>query len=391
MNINFGAFKILVATSNLHAINAIKRQLNKKYQIINSISMNDTIKKIFNESVSLILLDTKQNGNIGKQDLYSLLYDINMTKKIPIIMMDVRKGNIKFNTHGFDIDSQTYGIQELDERMEDVLIHSSSYYTDNEDVQNFMSSLILALESKDEYSKNHSARVAKYATQLAKDMNSSKNFVHTVNMSGWFHDIGKISIPDSILLKPGRLTDDEFAIIQRHPVVSEKICAPIKVFDRFLPIIRGHHERVDGRGYPDGLRGAKIPLEARIIAVADTFDALTSNRSYRKALSMERVLQIMKDGAGTQWDADVVTCFLYYFNPERMANILRQSTSINFTRQENLIRGTIFDTDQETLDKMGEATKTSMKILKDKRPKRMKDTMDIDNRVHSSQSVIVEA
>jgi putative two-component system response regulator len=129
-------------------------------------------------------------------------------------------------------------------------------------------------------------------------------------VAGLVHDIGKVAVPDDILLKPGRLTPEETAIMQQHPVVGENICEPLKSFRRILPIIRHHHERMDGSGYPDGLRGERIPLNAHIVQIADIYDALTSNRPYREALSPCRALEILSEEAGRGWlDQDLVNHF----------------------------------------------------------------------------------
>lgn len=337
---NFGFFKIIVATPNVNAFLQIKNFLKDKYQLIPCYEINETLKTIFNDKISLIILDTKQNNFIGTQPLYSFLYEIDMAKKIPMIMMNNNKQNLSFSNYGY---GQLYNLEDLDNNVETTILQNKNFFKDNEDIQNFISSLIIALESKDEYSRNHSARVAKYAEQLAKDMGKSQNFVSVVHMAGLFHDIGKIGIPDTILLKPTKLTDEEFDIIKTHPEKSENICSPIKIFSRLLPIVRGHHERFDGKGYPDNLKGFNIPEESRIIAIADAFDALTSNRAYRIAFSMEKVLSIMNDNAGTQWDSDIIKCFLDNFEEKKVINLLKQTPTINFINKENLINGTIFN------------------------------------------------
>ncbi|MCL6585462.1 MAG: HD-GYP domain-containing protein, partial [Anoxybacillus sp.] len=131
--------------------------------------------------------------------------------------------------------------------------------------------------------------------------------------SAILHDIGKIGIPDAVLLKDGRLTDEEFAWIKKHPVLGENILRqvqPIEEVKDLLPGIRSHHERIDGKGYPDGLKGEQIPLFGRIIAVADAFDAMTSDRPYRKGMSVETAVSILLSGKGTQWDAEMVDHFV---------------------------------------------------------------------------------
>jgi putative nucleotidyltransferase with HDIG domain len=165
-----------------------------------------------------------------------------------------------------------------------------------------------ALEAKDENTRNHSARVAVLAEALAERMCPEDcEFHRRIRLAGLLHDIGKIGVPEAILNKPGRLEPAEFAQIQKHPVIGEMILRPLLEGDEdILGMVRHHHERWDGRGYPDGLAGEETPLSARIAAVADAFDAMRCARPYRQGMPLETVLGVLRDGAGTQWDAEVV-------------------------------------------------------------------------------------
>ena len=341
------ALRILVATPNIDLYNKITSLLSRYgfSLIIYSGDVNTTIKLALNEKISLIILDTRQNVPVGTQSLYELLYELNVTKKIPIITMAQRRETVLFKNYGI---TNSYTFDCLPEKVEEIFAHKNPYFDSNEEIEHFISSLVIALESKDAYSKNHSARVAKYASLIAEDMGKNKEFISDVNVAGLFHDLGKIGVPDSILLKPSQLTNEEFSIIKQHPAQSERICAPIKVFDKLLPIIRGHHERIDGNGYPDGLRGEEIPEKARIIAIADAFDALTSNRAYRKAFDLNKVLDILYSNSGKQWDKDIMKCFLDRFDEVRLARLLKQNSVNIFTKSENLIAGTIFDDSVES-------------------------------------------
>ncbi|MBQ7585239.1 MAG: HD domain-containing protein [Desulfovibrionaceae bacterium] len=159
-----------------------------------------------------------------------------------------------------------------------------------------------AIDAKDTYTKGHSARVAKYAKEIAKRAAFNESRQDQIYMIGLLHDVGKIGVPDEIINKPGRLTDEEYAVIKTHPVVGAKILQSIEEMPKLVTGARWHHERFDGRGYPDGLKGEEIPEEARIIAVADAYDAMTSNRSYRKELAQEYVRAEMVKGQGSQFD-----------------------------------------------------------------------------------------
>ena len=159
-----------------------------------------------------------------------------------------------------------------------------------------------AIDAKDAYTNGHSSRVADYAREIARRFGYSRKQQDGIYMMGLLHDVGKIGVPDSVINKPSRLTDEEFAIIKTHPVLGERILRNIKERPELAVGAHWHHERYDGRGYPDGLFGDAIPEEARIIAVADAYDAMTSTRSYRGILPQERVRDEIENGRGTQFD-----------------------------------------------------------------------------------------
>ena len=167
---------------------------------------------------------------------------------------------------------------------------------------NIVQTLAGTIDAKDSYTKGHSARVAAYATEIARRCGYDEDEQADIYIMGLLHDIGKIGVPDSIIQKTGRLTDEEFAYIKKHPVTGDKILKNIKNKNELSIGARWHHERYDGRGYPDGIKGDEIPEQARIIAVADAYDAMTSCRSYREPLPQEKVLSEIKNGSGTQFD-----------------------------------------------------------------------------------------
>jgi HD-GYP domain-containing protein (c-di-GMP phosphodiesterase class II) len=166
-----------------------------------------------------------------------------------------------------------------------------------------------ALDARDKYTSGHSERVASTARCIAIQMQLPGQDVEDIYISGLLHDIGKIGIPDHVLLKPGRLTDEEFEIIKQHSKIGYEILKQIPAMSRVLPGVLHHHESLDGQGYPGGLKGNAIPLMARILAVADAFDAMTSNRAYRPKMPLEKAFAILKNHAGIQWDAEVLHAF----------------------------------------------------------------------------------
>ncbi len=172
--------------------------------------------------------------------------------------------------------------------------------------------LVLAAEYKDEDTGDHIIRIGRFATLIAEKAGLSRTDIHNIGYSAPMHDIGKIGIPDQILLKPGKLTAEEFEVIKTHTSIGARILAqsnsPIIRYAQQIAI--SHHERWDGKGYPQGLSGTRIPLSGRIVALADTFDALTSNRPYKQAYPLELSLQIMQDNRGTQFDPDLLDLFM---------------------------------------------------------------------------------
>jgi len=169
--------------------------------------------------------------------------------------------------------------------------------------------LAAAVDAKDPYTRGHSQRVAGYAVAIAQALGLSELDVARVRLAGQLHDVGKIGVPDAILTKPGALDDAEFTILKQHPVVGERMLGAVPFLQEILPAVRHHHERWDGRGYPDGLVAAVIPPDAAILAVADSFDAMTSSRTYRPALPLSEARRRLREGSGTQFDARVVVAF----------------------------------------------------------------------------------
>src|ERR1035437_7877157 len=161
--------------------------------------------------------------------------------------------------------------------------------------------LARSIEGKDPYTHGHCERLADYSARLGEHLALSEEQVIALRRAGVVHDIGKVAVPDAILLKPGTLTAEEWKLIREHSVVGERICAPLKSFRLVLPIIRHHHEKLDGSGYPDGLRGENIPVTARVLQIVDVYDALTTVRPYKPAFSVPDALQTMKEEVAKGW------------------------------------------------------------------------------------------
>lgn len=181
------------------------------------------------------------------------------------------------------------------------LLRLKQFTDELENAEGVLFSLAQSIEARDPYTLGHCERLAEVSARLGGKLGLPDEDIKALRRAGIVHDIGKVVVPDAILLKPGPLSPDETETMRKHPVVGERICAPLRTFGLVLPIIRHHHERHDGSGYPDGLRGDEIPLTASILQLADVYDALTTDRPYRKASNSEVALKIMEDEATLGW------------------------------------------------------------------------------------------
>ena len=189
------------------------------------------------------------------------------------------------------------------------------FHNDSNNSNNHMidvvASLAGAIDAKDTYTKGHSHSVSRYSEALARTMNLPEDEVERIKLGALLHDVGKIGIPENVLKRPGKLEDDEWEIMKQHPVIgAKKVLEPVETLKDLIPMVMHHHEHWDGSGYPLGLKGEEIPLAARIVAVADTFHALISDRPYRKGLPLQKALEILRVGAGIQWDKELVRKFI---------------------------------------------------------------------------------
>lgn len=179
----------------------------------------------------------------------------------------------------------------------------------NEYFYRVVQAMVRSLEAKDAYTRGHSDRVSEYAVKIARAMGFSPEKVESLQEAAELHDIGKLGIHEDILNKKGQLLDNEWDLMHKHPVVGEEILKPVFLDDQMLAVVRSHHERYDGKGYPDGLKGDEINIFAQIVAVADSYDAMTSSRAYRLALSKEEAVKRLKEGSGTQFNPKVLEAF----------------------------------------------------------------------------------
>ena len=199
-------------------------------------------------------------------------------------------------------------IKRINEELSDTYDKLENAYLESIEVLRY------TVEAKDTYTRGHSDRVSAYSVLIGEKLGLSESDIHTLRIGGLFHDIGKIGIPDTILLKESRLTDDEYSQIKNHPAIGAHILQNATIFKDIIPIVKHHHERYDGNGYPGKLKGEDIPYFARITTVADAFDAMTSRRSYRDILSLDFVKSELEKGSGTQFDPEITKVFLEILN-----------------------------------------------------------------------------
>jgi putative nucleotidyltransferase with HDIG domain len=230
------------------------------------------------------------------------------------ISSEIAEGNFaaRSDVHGTDELAQLAGnfnnmagsIEALVRRLKQALRQNQELFLET------IRTLAAAIDAKDPYTRGHSERVSSYSMAIARHLGLTQEEVFRVRIAAILHDVGKLGVRDGILNKPGGLTDEEFAVMRKHPAIGAQIMEPIRMLKDIIPGIRNHHETFDGKGYPDRLAGEEIPLVARIIGVADTFDAMTTNRPYQKAKSLEFVLDKMRAMSNTRFDPNVVDALL---------------------------------------------------------------------------------
>jgi len=286
---------------------------------------DDALAALHRRLFALVLSDIRMPGMDGVHLLRCIVSDCPHTAVIMVsAVADVETAVTTMRLGACDYIVKPFDLKDVVERIERALAHRRQlldverYQAELErevaqrtsDVRKVflgaVQSLAAALDARDGYTHGHSQRVTALAVALARGLGLPEAAIERIHLAGMLHDIGKIGIRESVLNKPMALTDDEYAHIRTHPVIAQNILAPIVWEPETVRLIRAHHERYDGNGYPDGLAGEGIPLGARILAVADAFDAMTSKRSYREPMSRGQALAVLRHGCGRQWDPLVV-------------------------------------------------------------------------------------
>ena len=260
----------------------------------------------------LVLLDVQMPGVDGFEVCRRLKREAR-TRLTPVVLVTALSATEDYvrglEAGADDFLTKPVNKQELLARVRSLL--RLKLFTDElENAEAVLCSLALSIEAKDPCTEGHCDRLAKYSVELAAHLGLLEEQRVALRRAGIVHDIGKVTVPEHILLKPARLTPAERKIMEQHPLVGERICRPLKSFQLVLPIIRHHHEKLDGSGYPDGLKGEEVPLAARVLQITDVYDALTTVRPYKRALSPAEALDTMEDEVKKGWwDADVFTAF----------------------------------------------------------------------------------
>jgi len=304
---------ILVVDDQRENVEALSEYLEAQdYQVLRAYDGVEALQCVETHHPDLMLLDVLMPKLNGFQVCRTLKFQ-EQTRMMPIVIITALnqvEDKIKGIEAGADdFLSKPFNFAEMLARVRS-LLRVKALNDQLENAENVIFALARAIEAKDRYTEHHTERVGAYAQAIAKKVGLPVEYQQALLKAGILHDVGKIGIRESILLKPGPLTPEEFNEQKAHPVIGEQICRSLKSIAHLLPIIRHHHERFDGKGYPDGLRGEEIPIEARILAVADAYDAMTTDRPYRARLSEEKAIEILRKGAGEQWDPRMVEVFI---------------------------------------------------------------------------------
>lgn len=302
--------------SNLELMEAIFTK--EGFRVYTALSADSAVRIFEQNSIDLAVLDVMMPGVDGFT-LCSKLKDISGKRFFPVILLTAlsdKKSRIKGIESGADdFISKPFDTSELLIKIKS-LLKLKSLQEELDHSENIILTLAIAMEARDPYTKGHSKRVSKLAVEFATFLGLSEKEREEMKKAGILHDIGKICLSESLLRKPGPLSEEEIDMIKRHTILGEEICRPLVSMRKILPAIRHHHERWDGKGFPDGLRGEEIPLMARILSIIDSFDAMVSVRPYRERRSAKVALETMRteinDG---QWDRELLKYFIEMMKP----------------------------------------------------------------------------
>jgi putative two-component system response regulator len=313
-----GPVRVLAVDDNIHNIELLDGLLSSRgYEVIRAMNGKEALEKVAETKPHIVILDVLMPVMDGYETCRRLKEN-EETRFIPVVMLTALN-SLEDKVKGIDVGaddfiSKPFQSPELLARVKS-LVRVRSLIDELEDAHNVLFSLALALDFNDPYTHGHSRRVAENSQRLAARLGLSTEEQEIIRNAGILHDIGKIATDKEVLHKPGPLNGSEHDHVKEHPVVGEKICEPLNFAKPMLPIIRGHHEKFNGTGYPDGLAKDAIPIGARIMAVVDVFDALTSVRPYRGGIPTEVAMEVMKaETVKGFWERELLEAFSAIFN-----------------------------------------------------------------------------
>lgn len=328
--------KILVVDDDPAIRDILVRILQREnYTPITATNGLEALDKVVHESPDLILLDVTMPILDGFE-VCRRLKDNERTALIPVTML-TGLDDREHRRRGVEVGADDFLTKPIEQSLLRARLRSQlriKRLTDQLDrTESVIFMLALAVEAKDAYTEGHLRRLSSYSEQLALAANLDQHQVKAIRLGGLLHDIGKISIDDAILGKPSQLTEEEYNHIKRHPEEGARIVAPMRFASEVGPIIRHHHERWDGSGYPDGLRGEDIPIGARIVAIVDAYDAMMTDRPYRKSLGLEEALRRLRAGRGREWDPDLLDLFIRLIEDGRLIEPESEDSRSRLERQ----------------------------------------------------------
>jgi len=299
-----GAGKILVVDDTPANVDLLQGLLTRDgYVVQTAVNGEDALAAVARDAPDLILLDVMMPKIDGFEVCRRLKQDPG-TRLTPIVLLtslQEREDKIQgINAGADDFLTKPVNAQELRARVRS-LVRLKRYTDDLDSAESVIFSLAATIEARDPYTQGHCQRLAQYAVALGVHRDLRDDDLAALHRGGLLHDVGKVSVPDGILLKPGPLTPDEYTVMQRHTVVGDTILGNLRSLRPVRPIVRHHHERLDGSGYPEGLRGDAIPLLAQIVGLVDVYDALTTDRPYRTALAPEQAYEELSAEARKGW------------------------------------------------------------------------------------------
>jgi putative two-component system response regulator len=309
--------KILVVDDESAIRDVLMRILQREgYTVVLATDGVDALEKVDLEHPDLVLLDV----TMPRLDGFAVckrLKDNERTALIPVTML-TGLDDREHRQRGLEVGADDFLTKPFETSLLRARLRSQlrlKRLTDQlERTEEVIFMLALAVEAKDSYTEGHLRRLSSYSEQLARAAGLNEHEVKAIRFGGLLHDIGKIAIEDAILKKPGALTKEEYDRVKLHPTTGARIVAPMRFASEVGPIILGHHERWDGKGYPQGLSGAAIPIGARIVSIVDAFDAMRTDRPYRDALTLEETLRRLHNGRGSEWDPFLLDIFLQMIN-----------------------------------------------------------------------------